>query len=97
VKIDRFEFTKKFEKSFTKLTTGEQTRVGTSLVKASIDLSDPSLHLHELKGAKTGTMSLNAGGDLRILCRIWDEDTEDEGTKTVALLLIVGTHSQLYG
>ena len=94
MKIDRFEFTKKFEKAFAKLTSGEQARVGASLAKATIDLSDPSLHLHELKGAKAGAVSLNAGGDLRILCRIWEED---EDNKTVALLLIVGTHSQLYG
>jgi len=92
VRIDRFEFTKKFEKAFAKLTPGEQTRVGASLAKATAGLSDPSLHLHELKGTRVGTVSLNAGGDLRILCRIWDEDN-----KTVALLLIVGTHSQLYG
>jgi mRNA-degrading endonuclease YafQ of YafQ-DinJ toxin-antitoxin module len=92
IKIDRFEFTKKFEKAFTGLTRSEQGRVKAALTAAAADLNTPSLRRHGLKGARAGTVSLNAGGDLRILCRIYDDDNQ-----TVALLLIVGTHSKLYG
>jgi len=90
--IDRFEFTKKFEKAFVKLTLNEQRRVREALKVAAVDLRSPSLNRHELKGARSGTVSLSAGGDLRILCRIYFEDEQ-----TVALVEVVGTHSQLYG
>jgi len=92
VRISRFEFSKKFEKSFIKLTVGEQARVQVALRKAAVDLNDPSLRPHELKGARAGTVSLNAGGDLRILCRLFEEDGQ-----VVAFIQLVGTHSQLYG
>jgi mRNA-degrading endonuclease YafQ of YafQ-DinJ toxin-antitoxin module len=91
-RVDRFEFSKKFEKAFARLTAGEQGRIKTALITAASDLSDPRLRQHELKGVRAGTVSLNGGGDLRVLCRLFDEDGQ-----TVALLLIVGTHSQLYG
>jgi len=86
--IDRFEFTKKFEKAFLKLTSGEQRRVRDALQSAADDLRNPSLNRHELKGARSGTVSLSAGGDLRVLCRIYIEDGQ-----TVALVEVVGTHS----
>ena len=91
-KIDRFEMTKTFEKTFAKLTAGEQRRIQTALRTATIDLDDPMLRRHELKGTRAGTISLSAGGDLRILCRVYQQ-----GKETVALLQVVGTHSQLYG
>ena len=90
MKIDRYEVTKKFEKTFNKLRSAEQERVKAALVAASEDLFNPTLRVHELKGAMAGTVSLNAGGDLRILCRLYGQG------ETVALLLVVGTHSQLY-
>ena len=92
MKVDRFEVTKKFEKAFAKLAGREQARVKVALAQATVDLGDASLRQHTLKGTRAGTVSLNAGGDLRILCRIYEEDG-----RTIALLLLVGTHSQLYG
>ena len=90
MKIDRYEVTKKFEKTFNKLRSGEQKRVTAAPVAAGEDLLNPMLRVHELKGAMAGTVSLNAGGDLRILCRLYGHG------QSVALLLVVGTHSQLY-
>ena len=90
MKIDRFEVTKTFEKSYRKLRKGEQERVKSTLAAASVDVYSPALRFHELKGAKAGVLSVNAGGDLRILFRLTGD------TEVVALLLVVGTHSQLY-
>lgn len=92
MKIDRFKPSRKFTKAFAKLPARQRQRVEQSLKRATVDLTDPRLRVHELKGARAGTISLNAGGDLRILCRIYQEDGD-----VVALLQIVGTHSQLYG
>ena len=74
----------------TNFVKGERERVKAALAAASVDLFDPTLRFHELKGAKAGTVSVNAGGDLRVLFRL-NNDSE-----VVALLLIVGTHSQHY-
>jgi len=91
-RIDRFEFSKQFEKAFAKLIAGEQQRVGKVLALATVGLAHPLLHCYELKGTLAGITSLNAGGDLRVLCRIYAE-----GDDIVALAITVGTHSQLYG
>jgi len=50
------------------------------------------LRLHELKGDYAGTVSISAGGDLRIRMELREEDGV-----TIAILQSVGTHSQLYG
>ncbi|MDR1294050.1 MAG: hypothetical protein LBK59_03685 [Bifidobacteriaceae bacterium] len=92
MKVERFEFSRKFDKAYAKLSERSQTRVRAALAKAAENLAHPALRMHELKGAAAGTVSLNAGGDLRILCRIHEVDG-----LTVAFLELVGTHSQLYG
>ena len=43
VKIDRYEVTKKFEKTFNKLHSAEQERVKAALAAASEDLFNPTL------------------------------------------------------
>jgi mRNA-degrading endonuclease YafQ of YafQ-DinJ toxin-antitoxin module len=92
MKVERFEFSRKFEKAYAKLPKCSQVRVREALTRAAEDLTHPGLRMHELKGARAGTVSLDAGGDLRILCRIHEADG-----RTVAFLELVGTHSQLYG
>jgi mRNA-degrading endonuclease RelE of RelBE toxin-antitoxin system len=92
MKVDRFEFSRKFEKAYAKLPRRLQARVRETLAQAAEDLTQPSLRMHGLKGARAGTVSLDAGGDLRILCRIHEVDGH-----TVAFLELVGTHGQLYG
>jgi mRNA-degrading endonuclease YafQ of YafQ-DinJ toxin-antitoxin module len=92
MKVERFEFSRRFEKAYAKLPKRSQSRVREALARAAEDLTDPTLRMHGLIGARAGTVSLNAGGDLRILCRIHEVDG-----RTVAFLELVGTHSQLYG
>ncbi|MCL2491117.1 MAG: hypothetical protein FWF36_10465, partial [Propionibacteriaceae bacterium] len=64
--IDRFELSKSFIKAFAKLTDGEQRRVNQAMTTATIDLAHPMLRAHDLKGDYAGTVSISAGGDLRI-------------------------------
>ncbi|MCL2470708.1 MAG: hypothetical protein FWF25_03070 [Propionibacteriaceae bacterium] len=91
-RIDRFELSKKFIKAFQKLTSGEQRRVNQALTTATVDLSHPALRSHELKGNYAGTVSISAGGDLRIHIHLIEEDD-----LTIAIVQSVGSHSQLYG
>lgn len=90
--VDRFEPSKGFRRSYAKLPTRERDRVKAALGRASHDLGDPLLHRHDLKGQLAGITSLSVGGDLRILCMI-----RSDGDKIIAVLVDVGTHSQLYG
>jgi mRNA-degrading endonuclease YafQ of YafQ-DinJ toxin-antitoxin module len=92
MKVEHFEFSRRFEKAYAKLPKRSQIRVREALDQAAKDLADPGLRMHGLKGARAGTVSLDAGGDLRILCRIHKVDG-----RTVAFVKLVGTHSQLYG
>ncbi len=50
---------------------------------------DSLLHNHPLNGKYEGCRSINVTGDYRIIYTLEDEDT--------ALLLTIGTHSELYG
>jgi len=91
VKVDRFEFTRRFTKRVGELPPRRQSRVKETLKLAAADLSSPQLHLHELKGQLAGTQSISVGGDLRIHLQL-----HRDGDVVVATLLTVGTHAQLY-
>jgi mRNA-degrading endonuclease RelE of RelBE toxin-antitoxin system len=91
VKIDHLRITKQFNKRLLELPSGKQARVKEALKKACDDIRDPQLRMHLLNADFAGTVSLSAGGDLRIHCRLVKEDGE-----LVAILQSVGTHSQSY-
>ncbi len=108
----RFAATRQFAKAFARLPAKKQEKVRQVLAAALNDVSAPLLRLHPLTGDWAGTYSLSAGGDLRILFEIVEEqggdgdksqnednDQRDEGPRTVVVgvLIIVGTHAQLYG
>ena len=80
---------KKFDKRYSKLKTGEQRRVDLAIQKFSINPFDPTLRNHPLIGKFTGLRSISAGGDLRIIFREKDNYIE-------VLLITVGSHNQVY-
>ena len=57
----------------------------------AVDMFDPRLQTHKLKGPYAGTMSCSAGYDLRILFKV----VEHQG-KPALLLITVGTHEEVY-
>ena len=57
----------------------------------AVDMFDPRLRTHKLKGPYAGIMACSAGYDLRILFKA----VEHNG-KPALLLLTVGTHEEVY-
>jgi len=91
-RVDHFKASSVFIKALRRLPKKDRDRVQSSLHKATVDLADPTLRFHRPKGPLAGFVSIDAGWDLRIHCRIRQEDQ-----LTWAYLVAVGTHSQLYG
>ena len=86
----KIKFTKNFQKEFARLRQKEKDRVTASLNAFQINPDFPFLQRHALKGEFLGYMSINAGGDLRLL--YYEEDD-----KITFVFVRVGSHSQLYG
>lgn len=84
----KLTFGKEFEKRYRTLTKNQQVRVGKALATFVRDSSVASLRHHALKGEWAGHYSISAGGDLRIHLRYIEKDS--------ALVVTIGTHSQLY-
>ena len=80
---------KDFEKAWKKLSTGQQRRVLESLQIFLSNQDDSRLRLHQLKGKYYPQHSLSIGGNLRIHFLYESPDQ--------VRLMIIGTHSQLYG
>jgi mRNA-degrading endonuclease YafQ of YafQ-DinJ toxin-antitoxin module len=95
--VARFAATKPFNKAFARLSARQQEKVRQTLTDALADIHAPLLHLHKLTADWDGAYSLNVGGDLRILFDAVDEQDPDGQTITVGVLIIVGSHAQLYG
>ncbi|MCL2463492.1 MAG: hypothetical protein FWF28_00245 [Micrococcales bacterium] len=91
MKIDHYEFTRRFTKRLAEAPARRQTKVKETLKLAAADLSDPRLRFHELKGQLTGTQSISVGGDMRIHLQL-----HRSGDVVTATLLTLGTHAQLY-
>jgi len=91
VRVHDFRPTKQFTTQLSRLSPHQQARVKQALCQVLVDLSDPQLRAHRLKGQFAGTISISAGGDLRIHLRL-----VGGGGSTVAIVDAVGTHSQLY-
>ncbi len=81
-------FHRSFERNFSKLTAGEQTRFKERLVLFVKDPFNPMLGNHPLRGKYEGYRSINVGGDLRAVYKPIAPDT--------AVFVAVGTHSKLY-
>jgi len=84
----QFDINKKFQKSYTKLSSREQRRVDEAILLFLRNPESRKLRLHELKGELSGVWSINVGGDLRIHFEYTSENS--------ILLINIGTHSQLY-
>jgi mRNA-degrading endonuclease YafQ of YafQ-DinJ toxin-antitoxin module len=80
---------KKYDKAWKKLSAGQQQKVLAALKLFLADPDNSLLRLHQLKGEYYPQYSLSVGGDTRIHFLKIDEDT--------IVLMLVGTHSQLYG
>lgn len=85
----KLTFGKEFEKRYRNLTKNQQLRVDKALALFVRDPSATSLRHHGLKGAWAGHYSISIGGDLRIHLKYLE--------KEAALVVTLGTHSQLYG
>ncbi len=84
----RADFTKSFDKQFSKLPSKRQEQAKAAVALFLQDLAHPVLRNHALKGEWKGYYRISAGGDLRLHFKMIDEDT--------VLFVAVGSHSQLY-
>ncbi|MCL2173815.1 type II toxin-antitoxin system mRNA interferase toxin, RelE/StbE family [Candidatus Saccharibacteria bacterium] len=89
MKIDRIEYSKKFQKQVKKLSLKEQNKVVQVIDVFYRNPSARQLRLHELKGQLMGLYSISAGGDLRL-------HFEFILIGNVARFVAIGTHAQLY-
>lgn len=80
---------KSFDKMWAKLDVKSQQKVLKSLELLKHNKNNPKLRLHQLRGNYYPQFSISAGGDLRIHYLELDINT--------IVLVLVGTHSQLYG
>jgi len=79
---------KHYEKMWVKLGRNQQLQVLNALKLFMSDQNNPKLRIHQLKGNYYPQYSLSAGGDLRIHFLKLNE--------TSIVLMLVGTHAQLY-
>ncbi|HSX02268.1 MAG TPA: type II toxin-antitoxin system mRNA interferase toxin, RelE/StbE family [Candidatus Saccharimonadia bacterium] len=84
----KVDFTKSFDKQFTKLTHKRQEQAKAAVALFLHDALHPVLRNHALRGEWKGYHSISAGGDLRLHFKMVDENT--------ALFVAAGSHSQLY-
>jgi addiction module RelE/StbE family toxin len=85
----RIKTHKQYDKAWAKLNKNQQQRALAALKLFLIDPTSPSLRPHQLKGSYYPQYSISAGGDLRIHYLQLDANT--------IVLMLIGTHSQLYG
>ncbi len=84
----RIETHRQYDKAWAKLHRKQQLRVLATLRLFIADPHNSQLRIHQLKGEYYPQYSLSAGGDLRVhYLRIDD---------SVVILMLVGTHAQLY-
>ena len=91
MKVSQLRPTRRFKKRLSLLSAQRQRRIREALRLLLTDPHNAKLRLHGLKGEFADTYSISAGGDLRIHFELIED-----GTKQVAVLQSVGTHSQLY-
>lgn len=79
-----------FKRAYRKLETEQMGRVDSTLRIFAENPIDPRLRNHKLTGTQKGIRSISAGYDLRILYY-------EKGGHTVAILIRVGSHDEVYG
>ncbi|MGC1177445.1 MAG: hypothetical protein WA843_05235 [Candidatus Saccharimonadales bacterium] len=79
---------KQYDKAWAKLSGRRQQRVLAALRLFVAEPGNPQLRLRQLKGEYYPQYSISTGGDVRIHFLRTD--------KNVIVLMLVGTHSQLY-
>ena len=84
----KISFTKKFDKQFVKLKNKKQEQAMGAIRLFLIDINNPKLRHHSLKGQWLGYNSISAGGDLRLHLKVINDNT--------ILFVAIGSHSQLY-
>lgn len=85
-----FIHTKPFRKALAKLNRHQQDAVQASVERYRVDLTDPALRDHALKGRMKGLRAFSAGWDLRVIYR-------EEGGFITIVLIDTGTHNKVYG
>jgi addiction module RelE/StbE family toxin len=85
----QIETHKQYDKVWSKLNRNQQLRVLAALKLFVIDPHHSKLRLHQLKGTYYPQYSISVGGDLRV------HYVQVDAKRVV--LMLVGTHSQLYG
>ena len=79
---------RQYDKAWAKLTKQQRIKALAAVKLFVVAPNSPQLRLHQLKGGYYPQYSLSAGGDLRIHFL-----QQDSGT---IVLMLIGTHSQLY-
>jgi len=82
-------YTKQFQKAYSKLSETERLRVDKALTLFMEDRTNPAIRNHALKGRLEGRLSFSAAWDLRVIYR-------EEGGFLTIILLNVGSHNQVY-
>ncbi len=81
-------FHRNFKKQFQKLKANERFKLKDRLELFLVDIFNPVLNNHPLKGKYTGYRNLNIGGDLRAIYKQEAKDT--------AIFVAVDNHNHLY-
>ena len=89
----RLSFTPRFGRRAGKLTALQRALLRAALRRFAVDPRDPLLRTHKLAEDLAGYWAFSVDGDLRVLFR-WDGDVAT--LLTVAMLVTIGTHDEVY-
>ena len=84
----RISTTKKFDKQFKKQSAKIKGEFSKKVEMFLININDPLLHIHKLKGAYKVLWSLNVTSDVRVVF--------DKSYEPVIIFVAIGSHSELY-
>lgn len=84
----KLRYHKSFQKQVVKLSAAQEKRLKAALKLFQVEPYNKNLYNHPLTGEWKGYRSISFGGDWRVHYKQINND--------VALLVAVGTHSQLY-
>ena len=84
----RISTTKKFDKQFKKQSAKIKREFAKKVEMFLIDINNPLLHIHKLKGAYKGLWSLNVTSDVRVVF--------DKSYEPIIIFVAIGSHSELY-
>jgi addiction module RelE/StbE family toxin len=81
--------TKKFKKSYQKLTKLNKTKFNKQVELLLANMHDPILKTHKLHGRYNDCFSINITGDIRAIFRTKENNR-------IIIFVEIGTHSKLY-